>query len=371
MNKKIQIHLRIKNTPGSIWSVDGHTATYIHNQRQMAFSMFDSVFYLEKTAEIYRKTIKDAVARFNQGENLTIFAYGQTGSGKTHTILGGAEKGFIVLALEDVFPGDLEISFFELFNERIFDLFTRNELKMLTMGDKPVVVGLHIERIATLKGALEFIDLCLEQRRTGKTAFNMASSRSHAILQIRRKSAVLTFIDLAGSEKASYDEKRMKEAAFINKSLLALGTLVNNLLNNKAIGFRNSKLTRLLQDAITTKSSLVAFCMINCTSECLSESLNSLSFAARLSNVQLKAEEVKSVSKESGTSDSSLEHHRLSFAKLVKRIAVQEERIIDLEKSVLTLLENVRDRSLSDAFILEKQLYQIRLESVDEDEVLV
>jgi len=372
MNEKIQIHLRIKNAPGSIWSVNGNVASYTHMRRHMAFNTFNSVFYMERTAEIYQRTIKGAITKFIQGENLTIFAYGQTGSGKTHTILGGAEKGFIVLALEDIFPADLEISFFELFNERIFDLFTKSELRMLTMAGKPIVVGLHIEKANTLQGALEFIDQCQERRRTSQTKFNIASSRSHAILQIRRKNAVLTFIDLAGSEKASHDEKRMKEAAFINKSLLALGTLVNNLLNNKEIGFRSSKLTRLLQDAITTKSSLMAFCMINCSSECLSESLNCLSFAARLSNVQFKAQEIREDSVLQGCgSDSSLEHHRMNLMKLERKIVVQEERIADLEKNVLTLLRNVQDRSLSDAFVLERQLYHIKLESVSDDETVV
>lgn len=358
--KRIQIHLRIKNSQESIWSVSNSQSSYILNDKKVSFNKLDSVFYYENTLEIYEKTVKNAIDRFKHGENVTIFAYGQTGSGKTHTIIGNKEKGFIKLALEDLFPNDLEISFIELFNEKIYDLFTKNELKMYSVENQTIVSGLHSEKATGIKEALYLIDKCLENRKIGKTNFNINSSRSHAILQIKRNDTVLTFIDLAGSERACYDDKRMKEASFINRSLLALGTLVNNLLNNKPIGFRDSKLTRFLQNTINNKTNLLAFCMINSTKECLGESISTLSFAARLSNLEFKIQQSTVIEPESKSIKT--DQYKLNLEKIVK---LQKERIEDLESMVLRLLEDVEDKRLSNIYLLEKLMYQMKLEMDD------
>ncbi|ELA42728.1 uncharacterized protein VICG_00043 [Vittaforma corneae ATCC 50505] len=361
MDKTIQIHLRIRNASNSIWDVADNIASYTIHQRKISFDVFDSVFYKESTLGIYEKTVKNIVDKFKQNENATIFAYGQTGSGKTHTIMGDTEKGIVQLALEDILPDNLEISFVELFNEKIFDLFTKKELKMYSFEDKTIVSGMHSEEIETLSQVAFFVEKCLENRRSGKTSFNLNSSRSHAILQIKKKDTVLTFIDLAGSERACYDAKRMKEASFINRSLLALGTLVNNLLNNKSFGFRDSKLTRFLQDTLTRKTNLVAFCMIDSRKECLSESLSTLGFAARLANLEIKANETKI--DEIKSKNTSVDFYKMSSTVNEEIIQIQRQRIEELERMVLTLLEDIENKPLSDAFVLEKQMYQIKLDS--------
>jgi len=107
----------------------------------------------------------------------------------------------------------------------------------------------------------------------------------------RKDDAILNFIDLAGSERASRFESRRSEGSFINKSLLALGTLVNNLLNGKLLGFRDSKLTRILQSSFDGDTLLIALCMISPHRVCVEESLSTLNFAARLSNIELKGHE--------------------------------------------------------------------------------
>lgn len=361
MNKKVQIHLRIRDTPSGIWDVADNVAAYTVHQKKISFAAFDSVFLEESTLGIYERAVKNIIGRFKQNENATIFAYGQTGSGKTHTIVGGSERGLIQLALEDILPDSLEISFIELFNEKIFDLFTKRELKMYSCEDKTVVSGMHREEVRTAKQAALFVEKCLENRRTGKTSFNLSSSRSHAVLQVKKKDSVLTFIDLAGSERACYDERRMREASFINKSLLALGNLVNNLLNSKTLGFRDSKLTRLLQDSITRKTNLVAFCMINSAKECLSESLSTLGFAARLANLELKASETKIDGNR--PKDRDIDFYKMNSMANEKTIQIQGQRIEELEKMVLALLADAENKPLADAFVLGKQLYQIKLDS--------
>jgi centromeric protein E len=361
MDKRIQIHLRIKAGSKSIWSMSENTVFYTVGNKKVEFDAFDSVFYMENTAEIYEKTVKSAMLKFKQGENVTVFAYGQTGSGKTHTIIGNEEKGFIKIALDDIMPENLNISFIELFNEKIYDLFTQNELKMYTVNGKTIISGLHSEMVSNDKEALHLIEKCMENRKCGETRFNLNSSRSHAILQIKSEKAILTFIDLAGSERACEDIKRMKEASYINRSLLSLGTVVNNLLNNKAIGFRDSKLTRLLQDTLTTKTNLMVFCMIGSTHECLSESLSTLNFAARLANLDLKANETSII--ENKANNENIDFYKINEFQNNKIVEIQQQRIQDLEKMLIRVLDEIKSESLSDIFILEKQMYKIKYEN--------
>ncbi|KAM0681647.1 Kinesin-like protein kip2 [Glugoides intestinalis] len=394
MAKRIQIHLRIRDAESSIWEVNDKNLYYIKNKNRVTIESFESVFYRQKTDEIYKKTVQASIYKFKEGENVTIFAYGQTGSGKTHTIVGGVEDGFIKLALADVFPATLEISFFELFNEKLFDLCTGNELKMYSKNDRTIVQGGYKEKVTVQKDAFQFIEKCLENRKKGSTGFNISSSRSHAILQIRKDGAILTLIDLAGSERASYDDARMKEAAFINKSLLALGKLVNNLLNNTVLGFRESKLTRLLQETILSKTNMLAFCMINPIKECLSESLSTLNFAARISNVdfkQLERQEIQepeknNSEKSTNPGDNQKIKETLAFIQKLKEslscieqaheriicvqkmrerlIYIQKERIGELEDTIVSLLAEAPDKAISELFVLEKQMYQITIEDI-------
>lgn len=400
MAKRIQIHLRLRDIQNSIWKLNGSDLSYIKNNNKVVVESFESVFYREKTDEIYKKTVQASIYKFKEGENVTIFAYGQTGSGKTHTIIGGAEHGFIQLALADILPATLEISFFELFNEKLFDLWNGEELKMYSKDDRTIVQGGHKEKVTIQKDAFEFIEKCLENRRTGSTGFNISSSRSHAILQIRKNGAILTLIDLAGSERASHDEERMKEAAFINKSLLALGKLVNNLLTNNILGFRESKLTRLLQETILSKTNMLAFCMINPVRECLAESLSTLNFAARISNVDFKLLERPDIQqRKQNNGDGDLESFNMqrlseslvSIENLKERLAsiqqahekltsigrtrerilcIQKERISELEDMIVSLLAQTPNEAISELFVLEKQMYQIILEDILQTEAV-
>lgn len=366
MDRKIEIYLRIKNTSDSIWEVAGDVASYSSDGKKKSIEGFNAMFYKETNNKIYRKAVQAAICRFKNGENVTIFAYGQTGSGKTYTMIGGLEKGLIQLALGDLLPGSLEVSFIELFNEKIFDLFTGHELKMYVSKNKTIIAGLHTQKVTTINGVIEFIEECLENRKSGTTNFNPNSSRSHAILQVKHNNEILTFIDLAGSERACNDDKRMKEAAFINRSLLALGTLVNNMLSNKSIGFRDSKLTRVLQNTITKRVTMLAFCTINSSRECLNESLSTLNFAARLVRLDLKLKEMAIENDDEVIrKDESLNFYKLNSENIKneKIIFLQKQRIDELERQILNMLESVPNKSLSDAFLLEKQMYQINLEN--------
>lgn len=142
------------------------------------------------------------------------------------------------------------------------------------------------------KEVFKLIDACEYNRKTGSTEFNQRSSRSHTIFiaNLVRKgvSSRLCLIDLAGSEKATGSCKRQLEGSFINRSLLALGKVVNNMSKSGFIGFRDSKLTRILQPSMDGCSRLVALCTISPSKRSAEESISTLNFVARLGKVKLE-----------------------------------------------------------------------------------
>lgn len=375
MGNKIDVHIRLGTGLNSIWAKEGKALLYTLNNQQTAYHCFSSVLCLESNREIYEHHIKGLVARFKSRENGTVFAYGQTGSGKTYTMFGGGDHdGLIQLALRDLLSGSdplkmcLEMSFIELFNERLFDLYSGQELKMYSSQDQTNICNIHVERIWCLDGALGFLRLCEGCRKTRTTEFNSNSSRSHAILQLRKDGATLCFIDLAGSERASSVRGRLNEGSYINRSLLALGKLVNNLLNDKQLGHRDSKLTRILQPSLNSKSNLAAICTISPAKECLQESLSTLNFAARLSNLKLRAAETRETK---GTDAKHVEHGApgaceggLGSSMSTKMVDLYRKRVESLETAVLALLEKSPDEKSLEIYILEKQMFNLNLENL-------
>lgn len=292
MDGQVQVHIRAKPcAAGSIWSIEESALEYQRGGKITAFTCFKSVYSSEGTAQIYQEQVRPAIDAFVGEENVTVIAYGQTGSGKTYTMTGGDANGLIHLALRDILPRTVTMSCMEIYNERIYDLRTTRELNVYTKDQRTLVAGLHMEEVRDEAQALEFLRICEANRRTSTTEYNLKSSRSHTIIQVRNNKAILNFVDLAGCEKASTKEARRKEGAYINRSLLALGKLVNNLTVKQYMGFRESKLTRILQHSFSSKTHFIAFCMISSEEDCLEESLSTLQFAARLCNLDLKGVE--------------------------------------------------------------------------------
>ena len=131
------------------------------------------------------------------------------------------------------------------------------------------VTGVQINKLSqhplrNVQEAMKWTSMGEKNRTKAETAANAVSSRSHAILQIKittnGKNAILSLIDLAGSERASVTQNkgtRLVEGSKINRSLLSLGNCITALCTQqKYIPFRDSKLTRLL------KFSLVRQCVV-------------------------------------------------------------------------------------------------------------
>ncbi|KAF7683424.1 Kinesin-like protein KIN-7N [Astathelohania contejeani] len=415
MKEKINVYLRIKNSQSSeispLWKIDENTVYHnIGENNYLEYSCFQSIYFDKTTNELYKACIRNIVMEFIKGINGTIFAYGQTGSGKTYTMLGTeADPGIIKLSLEEIFKEKqkffIEISYLEIYNEKLIDLINSEQDLKLYSIDTLIISNLTRIEVGTLNQALEILDISENKRKTGKTEFNERSSRSHTIFQIylhyKDQTSVLSLIDLAGSERASGSIERRKEGAFINKSLLALGNVINNLSKKTYTGFRDSKLTRILQPSLDGSSNVVALCMISPEKECFEESISTLKFSARLSKVELgnrhtrikRLEPEKNkcklcgaiIDEKSGikknTMDSPLDNS-LSTEDDINYVSLEDDSILqessddDVKKEIELLTNRIKiledmiklmlyqnpSRKINEIFILEKNMFNLQYE---------
>ena len=305
----------------------------------------DNVFTaLENNAKVYDSAAKRLVRRVMEGYHGTVFAYGMTGTGKTFSMQGTATSpGVIPLAITDIFSFIretphreflLRVSYLEIYNEKIHDLLSapiangpavpqQEEIKLREDSKRGVyATPLKEEIVQSPTQLLRVIARGDHARRTSSTQFNARSSRSHAVVQIVVESrervpsgnsqdkrsgiapggvrvSTLSLIDLAGSERAADDKERRTEGAHINKSLLTLGNIISKLSDSKDkqgnpmdkegrhLPYRDSKLTRLLQPALSGNSLVSILCTIQLVSGVNAhsgETLNTLKFAARAKN---------------------------------------------------------------------------------------
>ena len=202
---------------------------------------------------LYEKTTQFLIDGVVDGFNATVFAYGATGAGKTYTMLGKmGEQGIFCNTFEDLYKKiqerskekefKLKLSFIEIYNENIYDLFLPGEKPLDLREDAikgVVVAGVSEIKAESTNEVLELLHLGNQNRTTEATDANDESSRSHAVLLVtvehkerdsgaeaEVKVGKFSLIDLAGSERAANTNNtgiRMVEGANINRSLLALG----------------------------------------------------------------------------------------------------------------------------------------------------
>ncbi|XP_030200947.1 centromere-associated protein E isoform X5 [Gadus morhua] len=279
---------------------------------------YDRVFSSsETTNHLYQDIAKPLVVSAVEGYNGTIFAYGQTSSGKTFTMMGSKlVPGVIPLSMEEVFQTIqnypqkeflLRVSYMEIYNETVTDLLVdswkRKPLEVREALNKNIYVADLTEELVTCPAqALAWVCKGEKNRHYGKTKMNERSSRSHTIfrmiLESREKSdpasgdnsegaiivSHLNLVDLAGSERASQtgaEGARFKEGCNINRSLFTLAQVIKKLSDESQRGFtnyRDSKLTRILQNSLGGNAKTVIICTI--TMAALEETLSTLQFAS-------------------------------------------------------------------------------------------
>ena len=285
---------------------------------------FDLVYdWNSKQETIYNETAYPIVESVLEGYNGTIFAYGQTGTGKTHTMEGVAEKpdlrGIIPRAFEHVFKSIqsttgkqflIRCSFLELYNEEIRDLLARNPKNKLELREKPDS-GVYVKDLSSfhIQNAEEMAVKLSDGRKSravGATNMNRDSSRSHSIFTIivecseygkdgqnHIRMGKLNLVDLAGSERQSKthaEGDRFKEAVNINQSLSTLGNVISALVDPKSshIPYRDSKLTRLLQDSLGGNTKTVMIANIGPADWNFDETLSTLRYANRAKSIKNK-----------------------------------------------------------------------------------
>ncbi len=231
---------------------------------------------------VYACAAKPIVKDVLNGYNGTIFAYGQTSSGKTHTMEGviGDTKleGIIPRIVNDIFNHiygmeenlefHIKVSYFEIYMEKVQDLLDPSKVNLAIHEDenKSVYVKGATERfVSSPEEVLKAIEEGKSNRHIAATLMNAQSSRSHSVFLIHIKqknlenhkklSGKLYLVDLAGSEKVGKTGASgnvLKEAQTINKSLTMLGIVISALSegNRSHIPYRDSKLTRILQESL-------------------------------------------------------------------------------------------------------------------------
>lgn len=287
---------------------------------------FDRVFD-ENAAQgdIYEATTRSLLDSVLDGYNATVFAYGATGCGKTHTITGTAQQpGIIFLTMQELFEkvvelqetkiSEVTLSYLEIYNETIRDLLApgvggKQGLMLREDAHQAVsVAGLSSHNPQNVQEVMDMVIRGNSNRTQSPTEANATSSRSHAVLQVNISlkdrdasvnepvtMATLSIIDLAGSERASATKnrgERLLEGANINKSLLALGSCINALCDNRRnshIPYRNSKLTRLLKFSLGGNCRTVMIVCVSPSSQHFDETQNTLRYANRAKNIQTKS----------------------------------------------------------------------------------
>ncbi|POM76404.1 Kinesin-like protein [Phytophthora palmivora] len=284
---------------------------------------FDSV-YDENTSQrqFYDESGYPLVESIFDGYNGTIFAYGQTGCGKTHTMQGKDSppelRGVIPLSFDHIFDtinADtkreymVRASYLEIYNEDIRDLLNEDTKKKLDLKESAegtvYVKDLTEIVVRDVESMNNVMSRGFKNRTVGATLMNEGSSRSHSIFTVvvetsetiggqdHFKAGKLNLVDLAGSERQSKTGatgNRLKEGCKINLSLSALGNVISALVDGKGkhIPYRDSKLTRLLQDSLGGNTKTLMVAAVSPADYNYDETLSTLRYANRAKNIKNK-----------------------------------------------------------------------------------
>ena len=239
-----------------------------------------------------------------EGINTTVLAYGHTSAGKTHTMLGTPQKPGLILQSLDMIVSSMTnndvvtVSYFEIYMEKVYDLLSKEKTELDITEDG--VGGLISCKVSTLAECQSILSTGQENRRRARTNLNEHSSRSHTIFQVdvtsalgdrnKLRKAQLRLVDLAGSENskmAGTSGESQREGGNINKSLLALTNVIHRLASKSSyVPFRDSKLTRILQNSLGGNSVTRVICCIAPTKQFFDEAMTTLHFADRARVIQ-------------------------------------------------------------------------------------
>ncbi|XP_029349969.1 stAR-related lipid transfer protein 9 isoform X2 [Echeneis naucrates] len=349
--------VRIQNV-----KLDGRADGAVDSREKLLEFCFDYCYWSVDPAEPHYASQEEVfqdlgvlvLSGASEGYNVCLFAYGQTGSGKTYTMMGTPDSIGLTPRIcqglfrsEDTFPDGqnssrVEISFLEIYNERVRDLLRGGEqkkrasLRVREHPEKgPYVQDLSQHVVSDCKQAMHLLEEGIANRITAATHNHDASSRSHAIFTIQYTKAILenncpsetvskiNLVDLAGSERADphYCRDRLTEGSNINKSLVTLGIVISALAQNSQmssscqsinsvasegdgstvgshssslsgggrrhcfIPYRDSVLTWLLKDSLGGNSKTIMIATVSPSAYSYNETLSTLRYAAHARNI--------------------------------------------------------------------------------------
>ncbi|KAF0685901.1 hypothetical protein As57867_022204, partial [Aphanomyces stellatus] len=297
------------------------------------------------------------------GLNCSLFAYGQTGAGKSFSMMGKSKgnhrdaRGLIPRICQGLFDSiqtkstaemtrcTVKMSFVEIYNERVYDLLNPQVKESLKVREHPEK-GTYVEHVSNLvvTSSHDIQYLLAEGSKTrtvASTHMNQMSSRSHAILTLtlhwvdakssQPRASKLCMVDLAGSERtdlASGD--RLREAASINKSLSALGDVINALASNATttsnfVQYRNSVLTRLLKDSLSGSSRLIMLAAISPCCIHYDETLSTLKYVDRAKLALLHAAAPHVMDDPATSTDDALVQLRMELTVLRSQLRLAQQ----------------------------------------------
>ncbi|DBA99762.1 hypothetical protein WJX82_005490 [Trebouxia sp. C0006] len=293
----------------------------------------------EESRRLFAELVQPLLDRYLQGFNVTVFAYGQTGSGKTYTmgtaasvkeVSGkGESTGIIPRSIKSIFAAmqqsradydvTMKVDFVEVYQDQVRDLLINpNEdgttrMPVIDIRESPsqgiFLEGVREVEVKTETDIAQLLEAGNGHRAVAAHNLNDASSRSHAIftltLEQRRKPTAppdskapkflkskLHLVDLAGSERADdtgATGKQLAEGININKGLLALGNVISALTDRKGrrhIPYRDSKLTRILQDSLGGNSETLMVACVSPAQYNQEQTLSTLRYASRARSIQ-------------------------------------------------------------------------------------
>ncbi|XP_057629078.1 chromosome-associated kinesin KIF4-like [Chionomys nivalis] len=305
--------------------VPGEPQVVVGNDKSFTYDfVFDPSTEQE---EVFNTAVAPLIKGIFKGYNATVLAYGQTGSGKTYSMGGvytaeqehestiGVIPRVIQLLFKEInkkgdFEFTLKVSYLEIYNEEILDLLCPSREKtQINIREDPKegikLVGLTEKTVLVASDTVDCLEQGNNSRTVASTAMNSHSSRSHAIFTIsieqRKKNdktssfrSKLHLVDLAGSErqkKTKAEGDRLREGININRGLLCLGNVISALGDDKKgsfVPYRDSKLTRLLQDSLGGNSHTLMIACVSPADSNLEETLNTLRYADRARKIKNK-----------------------------------------------------------------------------------
>ncbi|XP_026526531.1 kinesin-like protein KIF11 [Notechis scutatus] len=376
---------------------------------------FDMVFGAQaKQIDVYRTVVCPILDEVLMGYNCTVFAYGQTGTGKTFTMEGERSPneeytweedplaGVIPRTLHQIFEKlaengtefSVKVSLLEIYNEELFDLLSPSPDvgERLQLFDDPrnkrgvIIKGLEEITVHNKDEVYQILERGAAKRTTAATYMNQYSSRSHSVFSITLhmkettdgeelvKIGKLNLVDLAGSEnigRSGAVDKRAREAGNINQSLLTLGRVITALVERTPhIPYRESKLTRILQDSLGGRTKTCIIATVSPASINLEETLSTLEYAHRAKNIMNKPEVNQKLTKRALIKEYTEEIERLkrdltaarekhgvyisleNYDALHGKMTIQEEQIADYTEKITAMEEELK--KVTELFTVQK-----------------